>query len=514
MTATPLRKAIATLESRSAQARSFIASLADPAQFSYAFLAKIDPWQDSVPINAASQTDPVTITAYAHPFKNGDVGVVSGVVGMTQLNGFGGTDLVVANATTDTFQLLGVDATGFSAYTGGGAFTRHLDVNWPDPPVDMTDADVARREIFAMKRISGADACHVIPRIVWTSGAIYSSTDYQNQTLPAQKFYAITPNGNLYKCLWNNSGGQSVVMPTSTSLHPFVTNDGYTWKYMLTLNAADDAKFGTPDWAPIRTLVADDASAQWLVQQAAIPGTIDAVIKIRSGQSYDSSTVATILGDGVGATLSISTIDGFGAGGAVLKVRVASVGRDYRKASVLLSHPSGIKALFKPLLSPPRGHGSDPISELFAFRVMIVTPFVGDESGSFLVDNPFRKIGILRSPKTLAGKAATANVYDCRVTMTLQSPVPAMSIGDRVTSGASFSGIIREPALNGYKLTDATGTLAPGDTVTNGTVSDTVVSATLPAIDASTGDLAYLEHRGPTTRRATRTDFLRTVIEF
>jgi hypothetical protein len=68
-------------------------------------------------LTGASKTSPVTITSANHGFNNGDRVVITGVSGMTQLNN---KEFVVANKTTNTFQLSGVNGTNYNSYTGGG----------------------------------------------------------------------------------------------------------------------------------------------------------------------------------------------------------------------------------------------------------------------------------------------------------------------------------------------------------------------------------------------------------
>lgn len=68
-------------------------------------------------ITGATQANPCVISSTAHGFSDGDEIEISGVVGMVELNG--GT-YVVANKTADSFELSGIDSTGFTAYASGG----------------------------------------------------------------------------------------------------------------------------------------------------------------------------------------------------------------------------------------------------------------------------------------------------------------------------------------------------------------------------------------------------------
>lgn len=72
-------------------------------------------------ITGATQANPCVITAVAHGFANGDEVLISGVVGMTQLNG---NTYTVAGVTANTFQLSGVDSTAYTAYSSGGTAVR------------------------------------------------------------------------------------------------------------------------------------------------------------------------------------------------------------------------------------------------------------------------------------------------------------------------------------------------------------------------------------------------------
>ncbi|MBX3479288.1 MAG: pilus assembly protein TadG [Caulobacter sp.] len=67
-------------------------------------------------ISGATKAYPTTITANGHGFNNGDYVWIDGVKGMTQLNG---KAYIVANKTTNTFQLTGVDSRYYSSYQSG-----------------------------------------------------------------------------------------------------------------------------------------------------------------------------------------------------------------------------------------------------------------------------------------------------------------------------------------------------------------------------------------------------------
>ena len=81
-------------------------------------------------ISGATKANPVVITATSHGFSNGDHVIIGSVAGMVELNGVTG---IVANKTTNTFELTDVDgtninSTGFTTYTSGGTASRIVEI--------------------------------------------------------------------------------------------------------------------------------------------------------------------------------------------------------------------------------------------------------------------------------------------------------------------------------------------------------------------------------------------------
>jgi hypothetical protein len=77
-------------------------------------------------ITGITQANPGVVTSATHGFANGDTVVITGVVGMTQVNG---KRFKVASVATNTFQLQDIDGnnvntTSYTAYTSGGIANR------------------------------------------------------------------------------------------------------------------------------------------------------------------------------------------------------------------------------------------------------------------------------------------------------------------------------------------------------------------------------------------------------
>lgn len=168
----------------------------------------------------------------------------------------------------------------------------------PTPSDADSDINVNFRFGILAKRLSFADASLVIPRIDWQANTVYNT--YASNT----NFYVLNSKDQVFKCLNNNGGANSVNQPeltlSTTSLEePYLqTSDGYKWKYMYTLTSVQKQKFFSEDWMPVVT--------NKFVRAAAQPGSIDIVTVTNPGNNYVSGSeqsIITVTGDGTGAVL-------------------------------------------------------------------------------------------------------------------------------------------------------------------------------------------------------------------
>lgn len=98
--------------------------------------------ETGVVVSGATQADPVVITATAHGFSDGDEVYISGVVGMTEING---KRFDVASKTANTFELTdqvtgaNIDGTGFTAYSSAGTVARVFTLTTPYITADLRE---------------------------------------------------------------------------------------------------------------------------------------------------------------------------------------------------------------------------------------------------------------------------------------------------------------------------------------------------------------------------------------
>lgn len=371
-------------------------------------------------------------------------------------------DLRIANG--DYFQN---DMTEIPMYVYFGGTTAWDDESNPPDTIDSTQGKFdAIKEVVGLKRIFSSDMISVLPRNNWTIDTVYDEyTDKANilddknpVTNDYYKFYVVTDEFNVYKCLSNNLRSSSTIKPTGVDVTTFQTPDGYVWKYMYTIKSEDAFKFMSPNWIPCYSILNDDGSQQWQVQQSAIDGSIEHIVVVDGGNGYlstDNLTV-TISGDGSGAIAVPEVND---SSGQIEKIIVTSKGSGYTNATILISGGSGIGVSAEIVISPIGGHGANARNELGATYKMIRTVIESDESGVLPIGISYRKAGILLEPLS----------NDSGVSLNLQS-TKLFTVGDTVTGETSgATGTIRSinSISNKIFLESVFGTFIDGENVSS-----------------------------------------------
>lgn len=407
---------------------------------------------------------------------------------------------------------------------------------WPNetlpPDIDDTTLDIedAFKDIIGLKRIGVNDVISVIPRTNWTTGTIYDQYDDSvnliNDRNPLTddfyKFYVITDDLSVYKCLSNNFRAKSTIKPTSTSIGSFQTSDGYIWKYMYTVSANDAFTLMTPTWIPCYTKTENDGSAQWLVQEAAVDGSIERIQLTDFGANYDPSTPPSVVitGDGTGAQ-ALAQVHAFN--GTLTDIIITEKGSGYTNVTVTISGTTGVGAKAKGIISPKGGHGSNAKLELGAIYAMVYVEIAGDEGGVLPVDVKYRVSGIIENP-LLANKNGVILVV---------SDPSLFKVSDGTITGATSnaSGTIYSIDYDSnyiYVENVTGGTFSQGEIVSSkpynsSDVHQVISSSNLPALDTvlaptdikpRSGEVLYYATREPVLRNSSQREQLRYIISF
>ena len=415
-------------------------------------------------------------------------------------------------------------------------------------------------DLLAVKKIASSDVSYVIPRRNWVSGQIYDyyRADYGNRitgtttTLTSNSgasnlfdslFYVLTSSYNVYKCLDNNNNIASTIQPTGTSTSVLTTADGYKWKYMYTLDASQQANFLSTDFMAVST--------NSTVSSAAVDGGVH-VVKIKTaGTSGTNGTYTNIPIRGDGTNGRVTVIIG---SNAVTSVAVTNVGSGYTYgyitvADIISAGGSGLTGVeLDVMIEPIGGHGFDAVKELGGYFIMMNTNLQGSElanSADFVTNNDFRKIALIRDPKSGGLAASTSTLRGTKALRFASSPTPGtFQVDEKITQATTgATGIVvswdstnrilyyiqprfsnegldsngNKTAFSGtYGITGATSSA----TGTPASATETVnyVSFTSgysdPEIDTHSGDVLYVENRAPITRASDQTENIKLIIEF
>lgn len=374
-------------------------------------------------------------------------------------------------------------------YTFIGKSTPWTDENSPPVPNDWIQAEIdAYDNMQYLKRVIANDVYQVIRRIDWKIANVY--TPYKHNSVlfdPANgshPFYVVTDEWNVYKCIGNAQGKPSIFKPTGRSKNIFATSDGYLWKYMYTVTS-DLYKFNTNEYIPVKATGATGATDYG----------IDYIEITNKGTGYTGTTkTITITGSGTGATAYATVVNG-----SLGQVVITNRGSGYRNAAATVAAPAtGVTATVNPIVSPPGGHGKNPVYELGGHHVILVTRFVDDSDGKFSISNDFRQIGLLENPiNYLTGATLTSESLSQTTNLYFSSVVGSGFQADELVTGSvtGFTGRVIDwnSGDSILRVSNVTGQFHPGEEIEGGT------SLTSGLLDIGSGASGTAQSGGTTT---------------
>jgi hypothetical protein len=395
-----------------------------------------------------------------------------------------------------------------------------------DPSTSVWSYNDIWNNMIGGRKLSGNDIRHVIPRFNWAANTVFNQYDdlIDSRVLKSETndFYVVTEDWNVYKCISNNYGAVSTTKPlTISTLTDVQLEDGYIWKYMYTITSEEQLRFVTDDYIPVKTLSVNDGSLQWQVQNNAISGGIHNILLTNFGSGYTSNTITiSISGDGQDAA-------GFAVRNTVSNtvgsIVVTNKGINYTYANVTISSNTGNGAVARAIISPPGGHGYDPIVELGGSNLLINTQIKGTENGKLPATNDFRQIALIEDPITFTSSYPIANSVVSQLTEVTLNGTSVDYIHDETVyqgtslATATFSGNVVEwdSANNRLKLSNTKG--IPGSDLVIGiqsTAARFLSSITNPDMKRYTGNLLYIDNISPIQRAADQVDDFQIIIKF
>jgi hypothetical protein len=330
--------------------------------------------------------------------------------------------------------------------------------NWTDfvsPFIPSSSSDVpgipsenyryelqVRRDILTTKLITPTDVSYVIPRINWQSNYIYDMYDDSLSTsFPAAsgavrieqaKFYVLTDDYNVYKCLSNNNQVVSTVKPTGTSSSRFTTADGYIWKFMYTIPISLRNRFLSTQYMPVTTA---------LTNQFYSNGEINQIEIVNRGSGYNTLTTVVVTGDGTLAddpyaiTELVRTDSGFGYSSApTLTISPPTVTTGTEIQATATATISGGSINQVTIVDRGFGYTRDPVS---ATPVVTVSPPITG-AAAFTANTPYT----LNTKVSFQGR-----FYNVDSAGTSGSTGPTHATGSAPNGGTTLTFVARQAVI-------------------------------------------------------------------
>jgi hypothetical protein len=283
---------------------------------------------------------------------------------------------------------------------------------------------------------------------------------------------------------------------------------GYTFANLSVSGDGDSAQLAA-DLSPgdINTL---QANTELLTPD----GRIMAYPVISGGYGYGSDFAVTITGDGTGASAIARVVNG-----KVTKIEVLNYGLGYRWCKVAFNLGSGYGAVARGVMAPYGGHGKDPITGMFAKKLMFYSNISKDTNQGFTVNNDFRQLGLIKNPRQFGAYGnLVSNLASACYVIAGAIDINNFSADMQVNLGTATGPLFRIVALTttGALLQSIDNTVpAVGNVFINAAGNTFSASGvTPPTADKYSGHLLFIDNKVAFTPTADQNVTLRTVINF
>ena len=207
-------------------------------------------------ITGITKANPCVVTySGGDAFSEADSVTLSGIVGMTQLNGYTGR-IQNVNTTSNTFELAGVDSTSFSTYTSGGTVALNSATG------TIANGDIVY--LYGMGGITQMNSKPVIVASLNTGAGTFVAKDYETGLdINSSAYTAFSSNGTLVRY------GRFVEIRSGSDID--VTNNQITFRN-VGLHLWD--KTQNVLWSNNRVIGRDDSSIIEVINNSDYPTTL------------------------------------------------------------------------------------------------------------------------------------------------------------------------------------------------------------------------------------------------
>lgn len=243
------------------------------------------------------------------------------------------------------------------------------------------------------------------------------------------------------------------------------------------------------------------------------------IIVPNSSSSFHVSPKITIAGDGNGATAYANVENG-----QIKLINMVNVGSNYSKARVTITGSQGSGATATATISPPGGHGFDPVSELYGHNIMLSTRITGAEGNTFPFNNEFRIVGVVVNPLLSSNGSVADDVAHDQTTrlnvVNLTGELQQDEIVNGQVSGASarvvfFANNTSSGTTGDIKVVSVNGVFQ-NETFTGNTSGATgnIVSIVPGDFLPYSGSILYVENIPPSVRSLDQIEDIKLTLQY
>jgi hypothetical protein len=284
---------------------------------------------------------------------------------------------------------------------------------------------------------------------------------------------------------------------------------------MYSIDTGSWLKFATTAFIPV-------VSNATITTNAANTRGVYAYRILNGSTALADGATFTVSGDGTGATGNVRV-----SGGQVTLVNAINPGANYSVANITTALGATV---IEPIVSPPKGHGYDPVDELGGVFAMVNIRLEQIDVDIPTVGAKFRQLGLIKDP-WLFGTTNTANVATLKafanvtIAGTIASPglVVAGATLNGGTSGANATVVSYTGNVINYVKSRTTSpniianftNFAAAETIRIGATSlGTVATLGNATVAQNSGEVLYIDNRNVISRASDQVESLYVVLEF
>lgn len=304
------------------------------------------------------------------------------------------------------------------------------------------------------------------------------------------------------------------------------TADGYKWKYLYSINFGDKIKFFDDNWipVPIKSNRSNISSISIGAGEISVINVANTGSNYINDNARNITSYITIQGDGNGAEAAAIIENGQVVDVVMTKT---GNNYTYATATLTARQSfTGNGAILQTSISPIGGHGYNLLSDLGCRNVVVTSEFSKSENGNLYTNIDYRQIGLIANPVVKIGEIyeyANSFIYSAANIINVSAGESNYSLDEIVFQGqsfetATFTGkVVNFDSTNNILyVVDVNGTLQNNELIKgfNSNNIRIVLNNTIDAMKVFSGEILYVENKNKIERSPLGTEQFRLTLKY